>query len=432
MADHNKDNDEDRYASATGWDGSDTKESRERRKQIDKYRRDNARDLFDGTALAVEDANEVFDNADGEVPPRALFGDLFREGELAILFADTGIGKSILATQIGEAIARGKNAIDNGELKIENARNGQKRDSDGACSISDLKFQIPNSDPHSAIRTPHSALRSLRNEAEPLPVLYVDFELTRAQFAERYSTGVREGRYYGRHRFPSKKWFARVTPDWEGPLPEGYKTITQLLGDSVADLPFTHPNTRVLIIDNLTYLAASTSNATGAARLMKALESLKKEAGLSILVLAHTPKRAFRDTLTVNDLQGSKMLSNFADTIFCIGRDHSDRDVRFIKQIKSRGAALTHGTDNVITCRLVKQRGFLKFAFERLSDEYEHLTRPAAEISDARESLITEARRLSATGVSQRAIARRLGLGKTTIVRYLSDEVPSSRSDASL
>ena len=429
MIDHEDNYDTDRYASATGWDGSDTKESRERRKQIDKYRKDNARDLFDGTALAVEDANEVFDNADGEVPPRALFGDLFREGELAILFADTGIGKSILATQIGDAIARGKSvfsATENTEVtEAETRAAGSVPPEDERKAETRPVGSVPLDGSESAIRTPRSALIPLRNDAEPLPVLYVDFELTRAQFAERYSTGVRNGRYYGRHRFPSKEWFARVTPDWEGPLPEGYKTITQLFGDSVANLPYTHPNTKILIIDNLTYLAASTSNATAASRLMKALESLKKEAGLSILVLAHTPKRAFRDTLTVNDLQGSKMLSNFADTIFCIGRDHSDRDVRYIKQIKSRGAALTHGTDNVITCRLVKQRGFLKFAFQRLSDEYEHLTRPAAEISDARESLITEARRLAATGVSQRAIARRLNLSKTTIVRYLEAEPPA-------
>jgi len=37
-----------------------------------------------------------------------LFGEFWLEGELAILFADTGKGKSLLAVQIAESIARGR------------------------------------------------------------------------------------------------------------------------------------------------------------------------------------------------------------------------------------------------------------------------------------------------------------------------------------
>ncbi|MGH9819406.1 MAG: AAA family ATPase, partial [Pyrinomonadaceae bacterium] len=39
--------------------------------------------------------------------PKRLFGEYWLEGELAIMFADTGKGKSIMAVQIAEAIARG-------------------------------------------------------------------------------------------------------------------------------------------------------------------------------------------------------------------------------------------------------------------------------------------------------------------------------------
>src|SRR5271165_1831234 len=37
-----------------------------------------------------------------------LFGDFWRQGELCILFADTNVGKSILAVQIGDALSRGE------------------------------------------------------------------------------------------------------------------------------------------------------------------------------------------------------------------------------------------------------------------------------------------------------------------------------------
>src|SRR6476620_6022909 len=39
--------------------------------------------------------------------PRYRFGEFWLEGELSILFADTGKGKSVLAVQIAESIARG-------------------------------------------------------------------------------------------------------------------------------------------------------------------------------------------------------------------------------------------------------------------------------------------------------------------------------------
>ena len=46
----------------------------------------------------------------GEREPKAkmLFGEFWHQGELSILFADTNVGKSVLAVQIANNIARGK------------------------------------------------------------------------------------------------------------------------------------------------------------------------------------------------------------------------------------------------------------------------------------------------------------------------------------
>ena len=50
-------------------------------------------------------ANDAF--AGGVTPPRPLFGEFWREGELALLFGAAGTGKSLLAVQLAESLARG-------------------------------------------------------------------------------------------------------------------------------------------------------------------------------------------------------------------------------------------------------------------------------------------------------------------------------------
>jgi RecA-family ATPase len=87
----------------------------------------------------VRTANKWLEQASSRPIPRMLFGKFWYEGELCILFADSNLGKSILAVQIGNAINRG-------------------------TSIDPFGF-----------------------EAEAQPVLYFDFELTDKQFEARYS-----------------------------------------------------------------------------------------------------------------------------------------------------------------------------------------------------------------------------------------------------
>src|ERR1700744_2570195 len=71
--------------------------------------------------------------------PKMLFGKLWYEGELCILFADSNVGKSILAVQIGNAINTG------------------------------------------------ASMHPFTVEASTQNVLYCDFELTDKQFEARYS-----------------------------------------------------------------------------------------------------------------------------------------------------------------------------------------------------------------------------------------------------
>ena len=56
----------------------------------------------------IKPANEWIENAKARPKPKMLFGELWFENEVCILFADTNLGKSILAVQAGESITSGK------------------------------------------------------------------------------------------------------------------------------------------------------------------------------------------------------------------------------------------------------------------------------------------------------------------------------------
>jgi KaiC/GvpD/RAD55 family RecA-like ATPase len=56
--------------------------------------------------MAVKSANQWVDDALEEPDPKLYFYDLLVEGECTVLFASSNAGKSILATQMAEAVAR--------------------------------------------------------------------------------------------------------------------------------------------------------------------------------------------------------------------------------------------------------------------------------------------------------------------------------------
>lgn len=333
----------DRYSSAAGWDGRD-REARillaEYQKRFEDYKRKHASDLTDDTALTLETSDDIFQpNAR---PTRQLFGDFFSEGQLAILFADTGVGKSMLAVQIADAIAMGRDTF---------------------------------------YRTPTTDFNCL-NEVGDQKVVYIDFELTNEQFAARYSEGVTDGEYDGQHDF-SPDNFLRARIEWDDDIPKAFDGMDDFIIHSIARITGLHPDAKVLIIDNITYLISSATSMGESLRLMKSLKALKDNGDLSILVIAHSPKSGPRTPLTVNDLQGSKMLSNFADSIFAIGQCFHEPDVRYIKQIKTRISEMKFHQENVIACRIVKTKGFPHFAPFALTPESNHLTRTRKNPTDA-------------------------------------------------
>jgi hypothetical protein len=130
-------------------------------------------------------------------------------------------------------------------------------------------------------------------------------------------------------------------------------------------------------------------------------------------VLAHTPKRRNPSSpLSANDLHGSKLLINFADSAFAIGTSSTDSCLRYLKQIKQRSTAQVYGDDNVCLCRIKKPGNFLQFQFEGNSPEHPHLlfacSQQRTRNRPNHELLIQKIAELSAKGFSQRQISREL------------------------
>ncbi len=109
--------------------------------------------------------------------------------------------------------------------------------------------------------------------------------------------------------------------------------------------------------------------------IMRVLGRLKKHREISILVLAHTPKRDDSSALNINDLQGSKIMSNFADSVLAIGQCRTSTVARYIKHIKARSGSMLFDSTHLPAFILKKIGGnFLGFEFNCFGSEQEFLT----------------------------------------------------------
>lgn len=327
-------------------------------------------------------ANAYLETSVVRKPRRRLFGDFWREDELVLLFADTGLGKSALAVQIARALAGGE--------KIE-------------------PFEM---------------------QTDPQRVLYFDFELTDEQFTARYSdpdtdaTASSDASDQGNPErlFPLN--FIRCAPreDWD--VPEEFEDLHNFIVHSIVDT-IQFVEAKVVILDNLTWLSASTENTVAAQRLMRMLLALRNRLGLSILVLAHTPKMRGGLPIDLTHLQGSKMLANFADNVFAMGRSSNSPDLRYLKPIKQRNSAVSFDEKNVPVMRLGKQGRMLGFTFVGHEPESRHLEghlHGAALTEAIRRDRITRAVELANGGDTFREIAEKLGVGVSSITRFLKDD----------
>ena len=258
-------------------------------------------------------ANKAIEIAKTQKNPEKLWKEFWFESEVCCLFADANVGKSILAVQIGNSIAK---TLKDGDT-----------------------------------------------------ILYYDFELSKKQFELRYTDETTKETFSFNDKFIRVELDSDAVRDY---CEQFNKAFDDVIMEGI-EANIVKYNSKILIVDNLSWLVNMKDTATTAGKLMKKLCEIKKKYGASILVLSHTPKRNLGSPLTQNSLSGSKKLTNFFDAMFAVGVSIKNPSLRYIKQIKVRTSEFKYGADNVELCRIKKDGSFLGFSHVGYSTEDDEL-----------------------------------------------------------
>lgn len=287
--------------------------------------------------------------------PVSLWQNIWHRGELACVFSDSNVGKTLLAMEIG----------------IDLVKQGQT-------------------------------------------VAYFDFEMTDVHLAARYGTLP---------EIPAG--FMRYEMNTNIIAPYGHREdeLEELIIGAIEGKAF-EISADVVMIDNLGAICNGNQEGEKATRLMRRLKKLKEDWGWSILVIGHTRKRDFDGPITQNELGGSKRLFNFFDEVFALNKSVRGEAQRYVKQLKVRVDFVHYGQDSVLDCHIeADEHGAPHFVYHsETSQEYDHLPkkRQYTNVSaSGRTELIEEAKRLSAEGLSIRAIAEELQVSKSSVHGWL-------------
>lgn len=270
--------------------------------------------------------------------PRELFSDVLVEHEVSMMFGDTGIGKSTLAIQIAEEVAR-----------------------------------------------------------KGFKTLYVNFELAQTQLAQRYQLKV----------FSENLRIATIDYALMHDVTEQGMMLEEIERLAVED------KVEVLVIDNFTNLCVNSKEGSEAGNIMLKLLSLRMQHKWTILILAHVPKRKPGDPLTLNDLAGSKIISNMADNVVGINKSKKDKNMRYLIQQKYRSFPIELDSKNVQELMMTTSDGWLHFERGGYSEEVSHLPRSRDEKAELEREILKELK--ESNGLTYRDIAEKLETSPTKV-----------------
>ena len=251
--------------------------------------------------IRIRKANDYAKEFKDLKPSEMLFDEFWREGELALLFGSSGAGKSILAVQIAEALARGR------------------------------------------------AIEGFRMPARGRGVLYVDMEMSDAQFVRRNSAAA--GESLKLHTFSER--FVRESPPDADKLAEWLRQAVR------------QTRSRVVVIDSLSSVKTTQDGVRETLKLMRELRRLRDELNISILVVTDCTDARRGKPLTEADLGRSRIICSAADSVVAICRHPTHFDQRYIVQTRSRNAAICWTEKNAPLCSITKREtGLLAFNFD--------------------------------------------------------------------
>jgi len=263
--------------------------------------------------LSTKTCDAWIDEAETQPPITPLFDAFWQRGELAFLFSKTGIGKTILAVQIADAISKG--------AKIQGFDGPQK----------------------------------------PMKVGLFDFEMSDTQHLRRYID--ESGNVY---QFSDNFW--RFAP--RAPIPKDMKSEDLLL-EEIEKKIIKH-QLEAVVIDSLTYMPIFTGTRNELNLLMR-LRLIKLRQNISMLVVGHSLRQDSSLPITEDDMPNSIYLLSLCDSAFAIGESAKEKNVRYLKQIKTSSDDFKYDDENVAVFRLVKRNRFIGFEHIGFDCEYEHL-----------------------------------------------------------
>ena len=246
-------------------------------------------------------ANDCFAKLDDLAPDVRLFDEFWREGELALMFGASGTGKSVLAMQVADAIAR------------------------GGC------------------------VEGFQMEAARRKVLYVDLVHSETQFKRRYVFYSPDSSKPKHYKFSERLWRERPLPSEE---------LVTWIRKRVRE-----EGIQIVVIDDLSAMKTTADGTRETLTLMRDLRELCNELGISILAIAGAEAGPGR-IVNEGDLKRNRVLCDVADSVFGIGRHPSNRDTCIV-QTRCRNARIAWTDRNAPICRVVRlESGLLGMTFD--------------------------------------------------------------------
>lgn len=306
-----------------------------------------------------KNALEIINDPSYKEPSKQVFGNFMFQNELAILFGDTNSAKSILAVDACISFTTGIN---------------------------------------------YWGVESMSQIDENSEAFYYDLEQSVRQFGKRYSNAPLADNRFFRTAFTVCQYGIAGVDDLIEDIKTKMKKEVQQL----------------IVIDNLQCILTQNFSPTRAKYLMQNLKVLKElNSNISIILVAHTTKRNMGHPIDQNNLAGSKVLANFADSIFAIAASSRDSSSRYIKQIKSREVAKM---DEVAICE-INDYPYLHLEFMEMDSEDNHLAKvKSGRLSKIDDFIREHVNKMASKGMSIRDIADELGLSKSHIHRIVSGQ----------
>lgn len=285
-----------RYESAVGW----------RRRDPYKKQRERVRAQQEREERLVRPILHSPNGAQAK-PPEQLFTSLWQTGEVALLFGPPGVGKSIFAVRLAEAISRGEGHLLTGEYRDSRSPEGGLAPALGSSPV-----------------TCHS----------PLRVVYIDLQRTESQFHQRFPDVTIERRHFDWSAFDA---------DQNDNIRAG--RVQNSIYEAIED------GAEVIILDDITLGGINIGRPQGPLRTLRTLKMFAAEHGTSILVIAGSRPRMRPRPAALSDV-AFRHIAELADSVFCLSASTYGPAFRYIRHLRATSGPIVHDASAVLTYQL--------------------------------------------------------------------------------